>query len=129
MFYRIVYDLVYVPSTPFLITTPVDTIRGHNMELLVPKLSVNAHTYSLFPRTMRIWNKLASSRLSVYLKSNTSCCSRNPPCKQKSCFNLNNRYVSGDICTAYKTIPGCPRDELELKEKNLATSKSEKICS
>ena len=129
MFYRIVYGLVCVSSTPFLITTPINTTRGHSMELLVPWLSMNTHMYSLFPSTMRIWNQLASSRLRAYLKRHTSCFSRKPPCKQESCFNMNNRYVSGDICTAYKTIPGCPMDELELKEKNLAISMSEKICS
>ena len=62
--------------TPFLITIPVNTTRGHNMELLVPQLSVNAHMYSLFPSTVRIWNQLASNRLSAYLKWHTNCCSR-----------------------------------------------------
>ena len=39
MFYRIVYGLVCVPSTPFLISTLVSATRGHDMKFLVPQSS------------------------------------------------------------------------------------------
>ena len=58
MFYRIVYGLVYVPTTPFLIPSTVSATRGHSMKVLVPQSSVNAHMYSFFLSTTRIWNQL-----------------------------------------------------------------------
>ena len=65
MFYRIVYGLVCIPSTPFLIPTLVSTTRGHNMKFLVPQSSVNAHKYSFFPSTTRIWNQLPQQAVSA----------------------------------------------------------------
>ena len=65
MFYRIVYGLVCVPSSPFLIPTLVSTTRGHDMKFLVPQSSVNAHKYSFFPSTTRIWNQLPQQAVSA----------------------------------------------------------------
>ena len=65
MFYRIVYGLVCVPSTPFLIPTLVSTTRGHDMKFLVPQSSVNAHKYSFFRSTTRIWNQLPQQAVSA----------------------------------------------------------------
>ena len=84
MFYRIVYDLVCflsfsiyclalaysllcIPSAPFMIPTLVSTTRGHDMKFLVPQTqsSVNAHKYSFFPRTTRIWNQLPQQAVSA----------------------------------------------------------------
>ena len=48
MFLRIVYGLVCIPSTPFLIPTRASTTRGHDMKFLVPQSSVKAHKYSFF---------------------------------------------------------------------------------
>ena len=49
-------QLVVIPTTPHLI--PARTPRGHNIQVLLPQSTVNAHIYSLFPCTMRIWNQL-----------------------------------------------------------------------
>ena len=58
MFYCIVYGLVAVPSTPYLIPVAASGTRGRSMRYLIPQSSVNAHLYFLFPSTMRIWNQL-----------------------------------------------------------------------
>ena len=65
MFYRIVYGLVCVPTTPFLIPATVSATRGHSMKFLVPQSSVNAHMYSFFPSTTRIWNQLPQQVVSA----------------------------------------------------------------
>ena len=65
IFYRIVYGLVCIPSTPFLNPTTARATRGHNMKFLVPQSSVNAHMYSFFPSTIRIWNQLPQQVVSA----------------------------------------------------------------
>ena len=65
MFYRIVYGLVCVPTTPFLIPATVSATRGHSMKFLVPQSSVNAHMYSFFPSTTRLWNQLPQQVVSA----------------------------------------------------------------
>ena len=65
MFLRIVYGLVCIPSTPFLIPTRASTTRGHDMKFLVPQSSVKAHKYSFFPSTTRIWNQLPQQAVSA----------------------------------------------------------------
>ena len=62
MFYRVVHWLLAVP---FLIPASVSATRGHNMKYLIPQPSVNAHLYSVFPSTMRIWNQLPQQVVSA----------------------------------------------------------------
>ena len=65
MFYSIVYGLVCIPSAPFLIPASAKATRGHNMKFHVPQSSVNAHMYSFFPSTTRIWNQLPQQAVSA----------------------------------------------------------------
>ena len=65
MFYRVVHGLVAVPTTSFLIPASVSATRGHNMKYLIPQSSVNAHLYSVFPSTMRIWKQLLQQVVSA----------------------------------------------------------------
>ena len=57
MLYRVIYQLVSIPVTPFLI--PTRSSRG--MRYAIPRSTVNAHLYSFFPSAIRIWNQLPPS--------------------------------------------------------------------
>ena len=63
MLYRVIYQLVSIPVTPFLI--PTRASRVNNMRYAVPRSTVNAHLYSFFPSAIRIWNQLPSSTVSA----------------------------------------------------------------
>ena len=63
MLYRIVHNLVAIPSTPFLI--PVRTSRGHSMKFFISQSTVNSHLYSFFPSTIRIWSQLSECAVSA----------------------------------------------------------------
>ena len=63
MFYRIVHNLVAIPDTSSLI--PARATRGHNMRFCRPQSTVNAHLYSFFPSTIRIWNQLPEYAVSA----------------------------------------------------------------
>ena len=63
MFYRIVHNLVAIPATPFLI--PARGSRGHNMRFCRHQSTVNAHLYSFFPSTIRIYNRLPEYAVSA----------------------------------------------------------------
>ena len=59
MIYRVIHQLVAIPSAPYLQPTSVRT-RGNNMRFLVPFTSVNSYKNSFFPSTVRLWNSLPS---------------------------------------------------------------------
>ena len=56
MLYRIIHDMVAIPTTPFLI--PARASRGHSMRFCCPKSIMNALIYSFFPSTVHMWNQL-----------------------------------------------------------------------
>jgi hypothetical protein len=55
MMYRIVYQLVEVPTT-YLI--PISSARGHGLNYLVPYARTQTYQCSFFPDTIRLWNSL-----------------------------------------------------------------------
>jgi hypothetical protein len=59
MLYRIIHQLVAIPSSPYLQPSGV-RIRGNEMRFLVPFTSVNSYKNSFFPSTIRLWNSLPS---------------------------------------------------------------------
>ena len=61
--YRIVHQLIGIPTTPFLITGRFS--RGRNMRFMYTQSSVKAHLYSFFPNAIRLWNQLPSSTVSA----------------------------------------------------------------
>ena len=61
MMYRIVYQLVDVPTT-YLI--PISSIRGHGLNYLVPYARTQIYQRSFFPDTIRLWNSLPQSVVS-----------------------------------------------------------------
>ena len=63
MLYRIVHQLIAIPTTPFLI--PGRSFRGHDMIFMIPQSSVNAHLHSFFPSAIRLWNQLPSITVSA----------------------------------------------------------------
>ena len=81
MFHKIVHQLVAIPTTPHLV--PTRSSRGHKMRFLLTQSTVNAHLYSFFPSTMRIWNQLPPEVISS--RCSSSDCRSSPPCK-RSCF-------------------------------------------
>ena len=58
MMYRIVYQLVDVPTT-YLI--PISSIRGHGLNYLVPYARTQIYQRSFFPDTIGLWNSLPQS--------------------------------------------------------------------
>ena len=108
LFCWIVYGLICVPSTPFLIPTPVSATRGHNMKILVLQSSVNAHMYSFLPSTTRIWNQLPQQTASASSLDGIQAVAPEIHHVNKKvvfnlyivCFYLPHNYVSGDTCTA-----------------------------
>ena len=60
--YRVIYQLVFIPVTPFQI--PTRAPRVNNMRYAITGSTVNAHLYS-FPSAIRIWNQLPSSTVSA----------------------------------------------------------------
>ena len=63
MLNRVIYHLVFIPVTPFVI--PTRASRINNMRYAIPRSTVNAHLYSFFPSTIRISNQLPSSTVSA----------------------------------------------------------------
>ena len=61
MMYRIVYQLVDVPTT-YLI--PISSIRGHGLKYLVPYARTQIYQRSFFPDIIRLWNSLPQSVVS-----------------------------------------------------------------
>jgi hypothetical protein len=59
MLYRVIHQLVAIPSAPYLQPTVVRT-RGNEMRFLVPFTSVNSYKNSFSPSTIRLWNSLPS---------------------------------------------------------------------
>ena len=59
MIYRVIHQLVAIPSAPYLQPSGVRT-RGNEMRFLVPFTSVNYYKNSFFPSTIRLWNSLPS---------------------------------------------------------------------
>jgi hypothetical protein len=59
MIYRVIHQLVAIPSAPYLQQTGVRT-RGIEMRFQVPFTSVNSYKNSFFPSTIRLWNSLPS---------------------------------------------------------------------
>ena len=59
MMYRIVNNLVAIPST-YMIPTAV-TVRGHNHRFLIPYCRTQIYKHSFFPDTIRLWNNLPST--------------------------------------------------------------------
>ena len=64
MMYRIVNDLIDNPAENYL-THSGTTTRGHGPWFLVPYCSVNAYKSSFFPSTIRLWNSLPVSAVTL----------------------------------------------------------------
>ena len=61
MMYRIVYQLVDVPTTNLI---PISSIRGHRLNYLVPYTRTQIYQRSFLPDTIRLWNSLPQSVVS-----------------------------------------------------------------
>jgi len=61
MMYRIVYNLIQIPSQPYLFLQPMTRTRGHIQRYLVPHSRLILHQGSFFPSTIRLWNRLDAS--------------------------------------------------------------------
>jgi hypothetical protein len=55
LLFKIVYNIVDIPSEPFLILTGAIT-RRHNVRLLQPHTRTITMQYSFFPSAIRTWN-------------------------------------------------------------------------
>ena len=65
MSYRIVYDLVCAPSTPYLTLTSVSATRGHKVEISCTA-AVREHTHVLLSLSnTKIWNQLPQHTVSL----------------------------------------------------------------
>ena len=60
MIYKIANNLIRIPADPFLIPVSSYT-RNHHHHYKLPYSRVNAHLFSFFPSSLRIWNKLSTS--------------------------------------------------------------------
>lgn len=58
MMYRIVYNLIAIPSQVYLTPVITTTTRGHSMRFIVPHSRIKIHQYSFFPSAIRLWNTL-----------------------------------------------------------------------
>ena len=64
--YKIVHELVAVPSQPYFVPLPVgDATRGHALRFFVPHTRINAYKFSFFPATIIIWNALPATFVSA----------------------------------------------------------------
>ena len=59
MMYKILNNIAQVESRAHLLPTQSHT-RGHNQRFLQPQSTVDAHLYSFFPSTIKLWNELPS---------------------------------------------------------------------
>lgn len=58
MMYKIVYNLIAIPSQVYLTPVINTTTRGHSMRFIVPHSRIKTHQYSFFPSAIRLWNTL-----------------------------------------------------------------------
>jgi hypothetical protein len=58
MMYRIVYELVDIPSAPHLQKSSLYGTRGHSIKFLVPHSRTSVYRNSYFPQAIRLWNNL-----------------------------------------------------------------------
>ena len=56
-----VYNLIQIPSHPYLFLQPITRTRGHIQRYLVPHSRLILHQGSFFPSTIRLWNRLDAS--------------------------------------------------------------------
>ena len=57
MMYKIINNLIRIPANQFL--TPVSSsTRNHHHRYVMPYSRINAHLFSFFPISIRIWNNL-----------------------------------------------------------------------
>ena len=61
MIYRIVHQLVAIPSAQYLHPAGVHT-RGSPSRFLVPYASINSYKNSFFPSSIRLWNSLPAAQ-------------------------------------------------------------------
>ena len=61
MLYRVVHQLVEVPSTYLVPTTTAFTTRGHQIRYQLPYSRLQSHQQSFFPSAIRLWNNLPAS--------------------------------------------------------------------
>ena len=61
MMFRIVYDLVDIPTAPYLQQTSLYCTRGHSIKFLVPHTRTSVYRNSYFPQAIRLWNSLPGS--------------------------------------------------------------------
>ena len=66
MMYTIFNDLVQVNHSDLVYNSSVT--RGHSLRLIHLPTRVNVYSYSFFPSSIRIWNKLPVSSPSLDLK-------------------------------------------------------------
>ena len=63
MFYKIIHNLVDIPSEKYLTPSNLRT-RGHTHRLQVPHSRTNIHQQSFFQRGILLWNKLPDAAVS-----------------------------------------------------------------
>ena len=61
MFFKIVHDLVDIPSSDYLIPSYSRTRSNHSKKYQQYHTKSDAYKYSFFPRTIRTWNQLPAS--------------------------------------------------------------------
>ena len=61
MFFQIHYQLVNIHFPPIVIPATYFSRNDHRFKYLIPSPTTEAYKYSFYPRTIRIWNNLPPS--------------------------------------------------------------------
>ncbi|MCG8046534.1 MAG: hypothetical protein N0E48_12995, partial [Candidatus Thiodiazotropha endolucinida] len=61
MLYKIIHNLVDIPSAEYLQLTTSRTRAAHSLRYNTYRTSTDGHKYSFFPRTIPVWNRLPAS--------------------------------------------------------------------
>lgn len=115
MMYRIVYNLIAIPSQVYLTPVITTTTRGHSMRFIVPQSRIKTHQYSFFPSAIRLWNTLPDTLVVLStLKGIQSNTVFNPvlTCKKNS-FKCTVLRRCAHVQSS--TILGQPREEEEIE--------------
>lgn len=65
MLYRIVNNLIEIPTTHLIPRGATVITRGHDIRFLVPFSRTKGHQQSFFPSTIRLWNELPTRAVSA----------------------------------------------------------------
>ena len=69
LFHRIHYKLVCVPFPQVITPATYFGRHDHTAKYAIPKATIDTYKFAMFPRTVRIWNRLPRPVSSMYCKS------------------------------------------------------------